>query len=91
MATSPTSPGTIEPLDPDLIDALEDPSSYPHDDTAKRGIEHIQTHISHVFLTRDWVYKFRKAVSLSFLDLFDSHRSLTFYSSVDPVSIDKAS
>ena len=57
-----------EPLDPTLVKSLLTPSSYPHDASAPRGIAHIQTHISHVFLSQDRVYKLRKAVSPGFLD-----------------------
>jgi uncharacterized protein len=46
-----------EPLPEGLVAAL-----------AASGLEHVQTHISHVFLSRERVYKLRKAVRLSFLD-----------------------
>lgn len=32
------------------------------------SLEHIQTHISHVFLTGPWAYKIKKAVNFGFLD-----------------------
>ena len=57
------------PQSPDLPwDALASAAAYPEDATAADGVECVQTHISRVFLTRDRVYKFRKAVALSFLD-----------------------
>jgi uncharacterized protein len=46
-----------EPLPEGLVEAL-----------AAQGLEHVQTHISHVFLAGERVYKLRKAVRLSFLD-----------------------
>jgi aminoglycoside phosphotransferase family enzyme/predicted kinase len=56
----------------DRIDAqvwrdLAQPGAYPSDPTADRGVESIETHISHVFLTSDRVYKFRKPVDLGFV------------------------
>jgi aminoglycoside phosphotransferase family enzyme/predicted kinase len=51
----------------DLPDALGRPAAYPHDASARAGVEVRQTHISHLFLTRDRVYKVRKAVDLPFL------------------------
>jgi hypothetical protein len=53
--------------EPDL-EALRSPHAYPHDASAAAGVEHVQTHISHVFLTARRVYKFRKAVDLGFVD-----------------------
>ncbi len=57
----------IEDLSQTTIHALEDPGAYPHDPSAIHGVETIQTHISHVYLTRDLVYKLRKSVVLPFL------------------------
>ncbi len=45
--------------------ALADPAFYPH---AARRIERLDTHISAVFLTGDWVYKLKKPVDFGFLD-----------------------
>lgn len=42
--------------------------AYPNDPGAKAGVEHIETHISHLFLTRDLVYKLRKPVFFGFVD-----------------------
>lgn len=58
----------IEPLPPELPAALEDASAYSEDPSAKAGVEALQTHISHVFLTGERVYKLRKAVRPGFLD-----------------------
>ena len=45
--------------------ALAEPTAWPAD---CGPVEWIQTHISHVFLTRDRVFKLRKAVQFPFLD-----------------------
>jgi aminoglycoside phosphotransferase family enzyme/predicted kinase len=58
----------MEPLDPEIPVALSRADAYPLDPGAAEGVEILQTHISHVFLTRDRVYKLRKAVRLPFLD-----------------------
>lgn len=57
-----------EALPEELERALLDPAAYPGDPTAAAGVEVVQTHISWVFLTRERVYKVRKAVDLGFLD-----------------------
>jgi aminoglycoside phosphotransferase family enzyme/predicted kinase len=54
-------------LGPGALAALAHPDAYPDDASATHGVEEIQTHLSHVFLTRDRVYKFRKPVELSFV------------------------
>jgi aminoglycoside phosphotransferase family enzyme/predicted kinase len=46
---------------------LQAPGAYPHDASAAAGVEWVQTHLSHVFLTRDRAYKLRKAVDLGFV------------------------
>jgi aminoglycoside phosphotransferase family enzyme/predicted kinase len=58
----------IEPLDPQLVEDLGRPDSHPDDPTAAGGVEHLQTHLSHLFLTRGRVVKLRKAVELGFVD-----------------------
>ncbi|MGI9433075.1 MAG: AAA family ATPase [Myxococcota bacterium] len=58
----------IESLPARLVADLLRPEAYPDDETAARGVETIQTHISHVFLTPARVVKLRKALRLSFLD-----------------------
>ncbi|HEX5064575.1 MAG TPA: hypothetical protein VFY49_00540, partial [Myxococcota bacterium] len=45
---------------------LKRAEAYPHDPSA-REILHIQTHLSHVFLSDERVYKFRKPVDLGFV------------------------
>jgi aminoglycoside phosphotransferase family enzyme/predicted kinase len=48
-----------------VLTALSRPETYPH---PVRAIEHLQTHISHVFLTGPMAYKLKKPVELGFLD-----------------------
>jgi aminoglycoside phosphotransferase family enzyme/predicted kinase len=47
--------------------ALASEEAFPHDRSAGSDVEWIQTHISHVYRTRDRVYKFRKPVDLGFV------------------------
>jgi aminoglycoside phosphotransferase family enzyme/predicted kinase len=56
-----------EPLDPGVVAALREPAAYPGDPSAAQGVEWVQTHLSHVFLTGRRVYKLRKAVDLGFV------------------------
>jgi len=62
------STGSVEPLPGGLRRALAEKDAYPRDPSASEGIEVRQTHISHVFLSGERVYKLRKAVDLGFLD-----------------------
>jgi len=48
-----------------VVEALMKPEAY---DEEPDRIELIQTHISFVFITRNFVYKVKKAVDLGFLD-----------------------
>ena len=48
-----------------VIRALASPTFYPHQPDR---VEHVQTHISHVFLAGPYVYKLKKPVRFSFLD-----------------------
>jgi aminoglycoside phosphotransferase family enzyme/predicted kinase len=57
----------LEPLPARLIAGLEHASAYPEDPSADGAITHLQTHLSHVFLTGEKVYKLRKAVDLGFV------------------------
>jgi len=50
---------------PEMVQALLDPKAYPE---APRGIEMVQTRMSFVFLTDDYVYKVKKPVDLGYLD-----------------------
>lgn len=56
-----------EPLPEGLIADLLTPEGHPHDPDAKRGIEHVQTHLSHVLLLERRVYKLHKAADLGFV------------------------
>ena len=51
---------------PPIIQAMLKADFYPHPVT--EPVELIQTHISYVFLTGDFVYKLKKAVNFGFLD-----------------------
>jgi aminoglycoside phosphotransferase family enzyme len=53
------------PVQKQIVEALMKPEAY---EEAPGQIELIQTHISFVFLTRNFVYKVKKAVDLGFLD-----------------------
>ena len=50
---------------PPLIQAMLDPTFYPHN---PKEVEMIQTHISYIFLTGELVYKVKKPVDFGFLD-----------------------
>ncbi len=51
---------------PPIAQALLNPATYPHPVT--EPIDLIQTHISYVFLTGDYVYKLKKPANYGFLD-----------------------
>jgi uncharacterized protein len=51
---------------PPIVEALLDPAVYDH--PVRNSIELIQTHVSYVFLTGDYVYKLKKPVNFGFLD-----------------------
>ena len=56
----------VEPATQDaMLAGLLRPQTYPHPVTT---VEHLQTHISHVFLAGDYAYKLKKPVNLGFLD-----------------------
>ena len=54
-----------------LVRALSDPAFYPH---RPSQVEHVQTHISHVFLAGPYVYKLKKPVHFPFLDASTADR-----------------
>jgi hypothetical protein len=62
-----------EALDPRIVADLSRPEAHRGDASASAGVEHVQTHLSHVFLTGGRAYKLRKAAQLSFVD-FGSRR-----------------
>ncbi len=49
----------------ELLRFLATAKSYPHE---PESVEHVQTHISHVFIVPPYVYKLKKAVDFGFLD-----------------------
>ncbi len=51
---------------PEMVRALLDPKAYP--ETPPQAIELVQTQMSFVFLTDDYVYKVKKPVNLGYLD-----------------------
>ena len=51
---------------PELVQALLNPKAYP--ETQPQRIELVQTQMSFVFLTGDYVYKVKKPVNLGYLD-----------------------
>jgi uncharacterized protein len=58
-----------------LLDRLLTPAAYPH---PVAGIRLIETHISWVFLTGDYVYKVKKPVNFGFLDFSSLERRRHF-------------
>jgi aminoglycoside phosphotransferase family enzyme/predicted kinase len=65
---SPRAGPEREPLPEGLVEALAEAATHPTDPSAAPALRHVQTHISHVFLSGARVYKLRKAVTLPFLD-----------------------
>ena len=63
------------PVNPSLIELLLRPDAYPH---PVDKVELIETHISWVLLTGDYVYKIKKPLDLGFLD-FHSLERRRFY------------
>jgi len=75
-ASSDASPLEREAAAQDvLVAGLRDPSAYPH---PVDQVEHIETHISHVFLAGDYAYKLKKPLDLGFLD-FSTLAKRRFY------------
>ena len=80
MPPSPQQPEAHEPdhelaHEPALLQRLLTPAAYPHPVTSVRLIE---THISWVFLTGDYVYKVKKPVNFGFLDFSSLERRRHF-------------
>jgi aminoglycoside phosphotransferase family enzyme len=48
-----------------IVEAMKDPGFYAH---PVASVSYLQTHISSVFLTGDYVYKLKKPVNFGFLD-----------------------
>jgi aminoglycoside phosphotransferase family enzyme/predicted kinase len=57
----------VQALSAEDLRALARAQAFPEDAGAGRGVEHAQTHLSHLFLTEGRVYKFRKPVDLGFV------------------------
>ena len=57
-------------MDAELLRFLSDPKSYGLDSGGSdvTAIQHIETHISHVFLTSKHAFKIKKPLQLDFLD-----------------------
>jgi uncharacterized protein len=55
-----------QPTLPALVEQMLQPGFYPH--AVTQPIELMQTHVSYVFLTGDYVYKLKKPVNFGFLD-----------------------
>jgi len=62
-------------MDRFLIDQMLDPHTYPE---PTKTVHHLQTHISHLFLTEQYVYKIKKPVDFGFLD-FTTLEKRRFY------------
>jgi len=60
---------------PELVQALLNPQAYPN---TPQGIELVQTQMSFVFLTDDYVYKVKKPVNLGYLD-YTTQEKRQFY------------
>ncbi len=76
MPPSPLPPEAHGPAhEPALLQRLLTPAAYPHPVTSVRLIE---THISWVFLTGDYVYKVKKPVNFGFLDFSSLKRRRHF-------------
>jgi len=61
-------PPAAEPLPAGLAEALARPDAHPLDPSAAAGVRHLQTHLSHVYLTGARAWKLRKAAALGFVD-----------------------
>jgi len=61
-------PSAAEPLPAGLAEALARREAHPLDPSAAQGVRHVQTHLSHVYLTGARAWKLRKAAALGFVD-----------------------
>jgi hypothetical protein len=57
-----------------LVRGLSRPGAYPH----PAPVEHLETHISHVFLVGEYAYKIKKPLELGFLDFSTLERRREF-------------
>jgi len=58
-----------------IVSFLKNGANYPH---ATQEVRHVETHISHVFLTGEYAYKLKKAVKFDFLDFSTLERRKHF-------------
>ncbi len=65
----------MHPHGTDISHIFLRPELYPHPVSA---VEHVQTHISHVFLTGSHAYKIKKPLNLGFLDFSTLERRVYF-------------
>ena len=65
----------MHPHQNDIARIFLRPELYPH---RVREVEHVQTHISHVFLTGSYAYKIKKPLNLGFLDFSTLERRVHF-------------
>ena len=75
LAGMPPSPHLPDARQSALLDRLLSPAAYPH---PVQGVKLIETHISWVFLTGDYVYKVKKPVDFGFLDFSSLERRRHF-------------
>jgi aminoglycoside phosphotransferase family enzyme len=70
---------------PDHLHALLYPRAYPH---PVRAVELVETHISRVLLTGKFVYKIKRPVHYSFIDLrLAAQRRLLCHEEVSPQAL----
>jgi aminoglycoside phosphotransferase family enzyme/predicted kinase len=81
---SPQSQDVARGLPDGLVEAFADPQTFPGDSSP---ITSIETHISHLALTEDRVYKMRKAVRFDFLDF--SRREARVRDCLDEVRLNR--
>ena len=65
----------MRPHQTDIAPIFLRPELYPH---RVKELEHVQTHISHVFLTGSYAYKIKKPLNLGFLDFSTLERRVHF-------------
>ncbi|MBI2965974.1 MAG: AAA family ATPase [Chloroflexi bacterium] len=70
----------------ELVKALMEAAAYPHE--VERPVRLVETHISHLFLTGEYVYKIKKPVDLGFLDFTTLERRRRFTS--DELELNRA-
>jgi aminoglycoside phosphotransferase family enzyme/predicted kinase len=75
MGGMPPSPKQSEAHESALLNRLLSPAAYPH---PVQYVKLIETHISWVFLTGDYVYKVKKPVNFGFLDFSSLERRRHF-------------